>query len=310
MDFDFYGYTKEYLNEGIEQYNDFINYHFNIDFNGRTTDDNIYDINDSNYGDSNVRNIKESESHSTHVSGIIAADRQNKKGNKGINNLAKIMVLRAVPNGDEYDKDVALAIRYAVDNGAKIINGSFGKYFSSNPEWVIDAIRYASDNDVLFIAGAGNESKDLDSLSNDNYPNDQFFNKNEFSDTFIKVGASSINLNESFTAYFSNYGKINVDIFAPGVDIYSTMPNNKYKSQDGTSMSSPVVAGVASLIMSYFPKLSAKKVKEIILESGIEIDLNIGNLGDNKNFKEYSKSGKLVNAYNALILASKSKRNR
>ena len=186
------------MNQGIEQYNDFINYHFNIDFNGRTTDDNIYDINDTNYGDSNVRNIKESESHSTHVSGIIAADRKNKKGNKGINNLAKIMVLRAVPNGDEYDKDVALAIRYAVDNGARIINGSFGKYFSSNPEWVIDAIRYASDNDVLFIAGAGNESKDLDSLSNDNYPNDQFFNKNEFSDTFIKVGASSINLNENF----------------------------------------------------------------------------------------------------------------
>ena len=308
IDFDFYGFTKEYLNQGIEQYNDFINYHFNIDFNGRTTDDNIYDINDTNYGDSNVRNIKESESHSTHVSGIIAADRKNKKGNKGINNLAKIMVLRAVPNGDEYDKDVALAIRYAVDNGARIINGSFGKYFSSNPEWVIDAIRYASDNDVLFIAGAGNESKDLDSLSNDNYPNDQFFNKNEFSDTFIKVGASSINLNENFTAYFSNYGKINVDVFAPGVDIYSTMPNNKYKSQDGTSMSSPVVAGVASLIMSYFPKLSAKKVKEIIMESGIDIDLKIENLGDNKHFREYSKSGKLVNAYNALILASRSKR--
>ena len=302
-DFDFYGYTKEYLNEGIKQYNDFINYHFNIDFNGRTTDDNIYDINDTNYGDSNVNNIKESESHSTHVSGIISADRQNKKGNKGINNLAKIMVLRAVPNGDEYDKDVALAIRYAVDNGAKIINGSFGKYFSSNPEWVIDAIRYASENDVLFIAGAGNESKDLDSLSNDNYPNDQYFNKDEFSETFIKVGASSINLNENFTAYFSNYGKINVDIFAPGVDIYSTMPNNKYKSQDGTSMSSPVVAGIASLIMSYFPKLSAKKVKEIILESGIEVNLKIGNLGDNKYFKDYSKSGKLVNAYNALILA-------
>jgi subtilisin family serine protease len=308
IDFDFYGFTKEYLNQGIEQYNDFINYHFNIDFNGRTTDDNIYDINDTNYGDSNVRNIKESESHSTHVSGIIAADRKNKKGNKGINNLAKIMVLRAVPNGDEYDKDVALAIRYAVDNGARIINGSFGKYFSSNPEWVIDAIRYASDNDVLFIAGAGNESKDLDSLSNYNYPNDQFFNKNEFSDTFIKVGASSINLNENFTAYFSNYGKINVDVFAPGVDIYSTMPNNKYKSQDGTSMSSPVVAGVASLIMSYFPKLSAKKVKEIIMESGIDIDLKIENLGDNKHFREYSKSGKLVNAYNALILASRSKR--
>ena len=307
-DFDFYGYTKEYLNEGIDQFNDFINYHFNVEFNGRTTNDDIYDINDRNYGDNNINNTKESESHSTHVSGIISGNRKIEDGNKGINNLAEIMVLRAVPNGDEYDKDVALAIRYAVDNGAKIINGSFGKYFSSNPEWVIDAIRYASDNDVLFIAGAGNESKDLDSLSNDNYPNDQYFNKAEFSDTFIKVGASSINLDENFTAYFSNYGKINVDIFAPGVDIYSSMPNNKYKFQDGTSMASPVVAGIASLIMSYFPRLSAKKVKEIILESGIDIDLEIGNLGDKKNFNEYSKSGKLINAYNALILAPKSRR--
>ncbi len=309
VDFDSVGYTKDYLNEGIEQYNDFINYHFNVDFNGRTTNDDIYDLFDTNYGDNNVYNIKESESHSTHVSGIISANRENKNGNKGINSLAEIMVLRAVPNGDEYDKDVALAIRYAVDNGAKIINGSFGKYFSSNPEWVIDAIRYASENNVLVIAAAGNESKDLDLLYNDNYPNDQFFNKDEFSDTFIKVGASSINLNENFTAYFSNYGKINVDIFAPGVDIYSSMPNNKYKSQSGTSMASPVVAGIASLIMSYFPKLSAKKVKEIILESGIEVDIEIGNLGEKKHFREYSKSGKLVNAYNALILASKSKGN-
>ena len=308
VDFDSYGYTKEYLNEGIEQYNDFINYHFNIDFNGRTTNDDIYDLNDTNYGDANINNIKDSESHSTHVSGIISGDRENKSGNKGINNLVEIMALRAIPNGDEYDKDVARAIRYAVDNGAKVINGSFGKYFSSNPEWVIDAIRYASENNVLVIAAAGNESKDLDSLSNDNYPNDQFFNKDEFSDTFIKVGASSINLNENFTAYFSNYGKINVDIFAPGVDIYSSMPNNKYKSQSGTSMASPVLAGIASLIFSYFPKLSAKKVKEIILESGIDVDLKIENLAEKKHFKEYSKSGKLVNAYNALILASRSKR--
>ena len=129
--FDSYGYTKEYINEGIEQYNDFINYHFNIDFNGRTTNDDIYDLNDTNYGDPNINNIKDSESHSTHVSGIISGDRENKSGNKGINNLVEIMALRAIPNGDEYDKDVARAIRYAVDNGAKVINGSFGKYFST-----------------------------------------------------------------------------------------------------------------------------------------------------------------------------------
>ena len=180
IDFDIYGYTREYLNEGVEQYNDFINYHFNIDYNGRKTNDDIYDLYDTNYGDPNISNVKDSESHSTHVSGIISGNRQNESGNKGINNLVEIMALRAIPNGDEYDKDVARAIRYAVDNGAKIINGSFGKYFSSNPEWVIDAIRYASENNVLVIAAAGNESKDLDSLSNDNYPNDQFFNKNEF----------------------------------------------------------------------------------------------------------------------------------
>ena len=122
-----------------------------MEFNGRTTNDDIYDINDRNYGDNNINNTKESESHSTHVSGIISGNRKIENGNKGINNLAEIMVLRAVPNGDEYDKDVALAIRYAVDNGAKIINGSFGKYFSSNPEWVIDEISYASDLSLIQI---------------------------------------------------------------------------------------------------------------------------------------------------------------
>jgi subtilisin family serine protease len=308
--FDSLDIDLDYLEEGVEYFSDQINYHYNTNFNGRSiVGDNIYDLRDVSYGDSNINNIKDSESHSTHVSGIISGDRNNKDGNKGINDLVEIMILRAIPNGDEYDKDVARAIRYAVDNGAKIINGSFGKYFSSNPEWVIDAIKYASDNDVLVIAAAGNESKDLDSLSNDNYPNDQFFNKNEFSDTFIKVGASSINLDENFTAYFSNYGKINVDIFAPGYDIYSLMPDNKYDFQSGTSMAAPALTGVASMVLSYFPWLSAAKLKEIILESGIEIDFNV-TISGKKNipFKSLSQTGKIVNAYNALILASRSKR--
>ena len=155
--------------------------------------DDIYDINDVNYGIPNVT-FKKIRNHSTHVSGIIAGIRNNNIGNKGFNNNLEIMALRAVPNGDEYDKDIALAIRYAVDNGAKIINMSFGKSFSSNPEWVIDAIKYASDNDVLIVHAAGNESEDLDSLSNENYPNDQYLGKDEFSDNFITVGASTINL--------------------------------------------------------------------------------------------------------------------
>ena len=175
------------------------------------------------------KNIKPTESHGTHVAGIIAGIRNNSIGNNGINNHVKIMALRAVPNGDEYDKDIARAIRYAVDNGAKIINGSTYFFWKillfSNPEWVIDAIRYASENNVLIIHGAGNDSKNLDLNKNDNYPNDQYFGKPEFSNTFINVGASSINYDKNIYASFSNYGKNTVDIFAPGVrDIYSTMP--------------------------------------------------------------------------------------
>ena len=300
----------DYLIEGKEYFEEQSKYHYNINFNGRKSSDDIYDINDINYGDYKVNNIKPTESHGTHVAGIIAGLRNNSIGNNGINNHVKIMALRAVPNGDEYDKDIARAIVYAVDNGAKIINGSFGKYYSSNPEWVIDAIRYASEKDVLIIHAAGNESKDLDKNENDNYPNDQFFENNEFSDTFINVGASSINYDKNIKASFSNYGKSNVDIFAPGVRIYSTMPDNKYDFQSGTSMAAPSTSGVASLIFSYFPKLSAKKVKEIIIESGINIDLQIENIYEDSKvpFKNLSKSGKIVNAYNALIMASKSRK--
>ena len=302
--------SLDYLIEGIEYFEEQSKYHYNIDFNGRKSSDNIYDINDTNYGDHKVNNIKPAESHGTHVAGIIAGLRNNSLGNNGINNHVKIMTLRAVSNGDEYDKDIARAIIYAVDNGAKVINGSFGKYYSSNPEWVIDAIRYASEKDVLIVHASGNESKDLDQNKNDNYPNDQYFGNNEFSETFINIGASSINYDENIKGSFSNYGKKNVDIFAPGVSIYSALPENKYEFQSGTSMAAPATSGVASLIFSYFPKLSAKKVKEIIIESGISIDFEIDGIEENKkvSFKDISKSGKIVNAYNALILASRSKR--
>ena len=162
----------------------------------------------------------------------------------------------------------------------------------------------------MIVHASGNESKDLDKNKNDNYPNDQYFGNNEFSDTFINVGASSINYDKNIIGSFSNYGKQNVDVFAPGVSIYSALPENKYEFQSGTSMAAPSTTGVASLIFSYFPNLSAKKVKEIIIESGINIDFEIdGTENDAKvSFKNLSKSGKIVNAYNALILASRSKR--
>ena len=269
----------DYLEEGVEYFSDQSKYHYNVKFNGRSlVGDDIYNIDDVNYGNSNVSHSKKSEDHGTHVAGIIAGIRNNNFGNKGVNNNLEIMALRAVPNGDEYDKDIALAIRYAVDNGARIINMSFGKSFSSNPEWVIDAIKYAADNNVLIVHAAGNDSEDLDNLENENYPNDQYLGKDEFADNFINVGASTINFNKDLVASFSNYGYQNVDIFAPGYDIYSLTPENEYEYLSGTSMASPAVSGVASLVLSYFPKISAAKLKEIILESGIEVNINVESL--------------------------------
>src|SRR5690554_6220086 len=216
------------------------------------------------------------------------------------------MSIRAVPNGDEYDKDIALGIRYAVDNGAKIINGSFGKAFSPNAEWVYDAIKYAAENDVLFVHAAGNSSEDLDDPNNPNFPNDQINNGPEMADNVITVGAIGSKYGSEMVASFSNYGAINVDVFAPGNRIYSTMPGNKYDFQGGTSMAAPAVAGVAALIRSYYPDLTASQVKRIIMDSGLTTKTKVvvgGDASKSVNFTDISKSGKMVNAYNALIMA-------
>ena len=294
----------------VNQYYDFVNYYYNVEFNGREgVGDDIYDLSDQDYGNPNVMHSRDSESHGTHVSGIIAANRNNNIGMKGINNSLEIMAIRAVPNGDEYDKDVSLAIRYAVDNGARIINMSFGKSYSSNPEWVIDAIKYADENNVLIVHAAGNDAEDLDVIKNENYPNDQYLGKDEFSNNFITVGASTINYNKNLIASFSNYGSENVDVFAPGYNVYSLLPENDYESLSGTSMAAPAVSGVASLILSYFPRITAQKLKSIILESGLKVDIKISHdEKENIYLNSISKTGKIVNAYNALIMASKSKR--
>jgi subtilisin family serine protease len=299
--------ASEQLKEALEQINERLNFNLNKSFKGRKTGDDVDDLTDTGYGNGNVKPAKKSEAHGTHVAGIIAAERNNGLGANGVANNVEIMVIRTVPNGDEYDKDVALAIRYAVDNGAKVINGSFGKSFSPHADWVRDAIAYASDNDVVFVHAAGNDSNDVD--VNPNFPDDNV-DFVEISETYIRVGSLTQRYGSKMVSDFSNYGKKNVDIFAPGSSIYSTTPENEYDFKGGTSMAAPGVAGVVALIRSYYPKLTAAQVKQVILDSGLPLTTKVvvgGDASDVKPFAELSKTGKIVNAYNALILASKIK---
>lgn len=269
--------------------------------------DNPDDIKDTKYGNNNVMGPdKEEILHGTHVAGIVAMGRNNNVGGDGIADNVEILTVRAVPDGDEYDKDIALGIRYAVDNGAKVINGSFGKSFSPHKQWVYDAIKYAEKKDVLIVHAAGNDAKDID--VENNYPNDSDDKKTEFADNLITVGALNYEYGTNVVADFSNIGKLNVDVFAPGVKIYATTPNNAYQFLQGTSMASPNVAGVAALVRSYYPKLTAKQVKHILMDSGTTISTNVafaGNPSDTRPFTSLSTSGKMVNAYNALVMAEK-----
>ncbi len=297
----------EELEGGIKHFTEQLNYNLKVDFDGRkVVGDNPYDLMDTKYGNGNPQNRVEDESHGTHVAGIIAAERNNGKGAKGVANNVAIMSIRAVPNGDEYDKDIALGIRYAVDNGAKIINGSFGKSFSPNAEWVYEAIKYAASKDVLIVHAAGNEGANLDDPKNPNYPNDQINNGPEIADNVITVGALDPKYGSEMVASYSNYGAINVDVFAPGTDIYSTVPNNKYEFMPGTSMAAPAVAGVAALVRSQYPSLSASQVKKVILDSGLSVKAAVilgGDASKNNTLDKISTSGKIVNAYNALLMA-------
>ena len=300
--------VKEELKDGVKHFTDQLNYNLNIEFDGRAVvGDNPEDITDTKYGDNNVTGpTKEGAKHGTHVAGIIAAKRNNGIGMNGVANNVQIMSVRAVPNGDEYDKDIALAIRYAADNGAKVINTSFGKYYSPHSDWVRDAIKYAATKDVLIVNAAGNEALNID--TKDVFPNDAIGNSAEVSDNFLTVGALNYKYGSELIASFSNYGKLNVDVFAPGTEIWASTPNNKYAFLNGTSMASPGVAGVAALIRSYYPDLTASQVKKIIMDSGLSLKTNVilgGDPSQKQSFTDISKSGKIVNAYNALILADK-----
>ncbi|MFW0737500.1 S8 family peptidase [Flavobacterium sp. T12S277] len=303
------------LKEYSKQVYDQLNYNLNKEYDGRKiVGDNPEDIKNTNYGNNIVFGPdKEEALHGTHVAGIIAQIRGNALGGDGVTNNVEILTVRAVPDGDEYDKDIALAIRYAVDNGAKVINGSFGKSFSPHKKWVYDAIKYAAKKDVLIVHAAGNDGYNIDETKNINYPNDSEDNVKEFANNLITIGALNKEYGETVVAGFSNFGKINVDVFAPGEEIYATVPNNKYKYLQGTSMASPNAAGVAALIRSYYPKLKAAQVKQILMDSGVALPSKVV-LGTNPNPEakpvavssaESSRTAKMVNAYNALLMAEK-----
>ena len=297
----------EQLSGAIDYFKSQVEYNYNPEFDARDiVGDNPGNLDDRNYGNADVTGPD--AGHGTHVAGIIAAVRDNNIGVDGVGGAhVEIMSIRTVPNGDERDKDVANAIRYAVDNGAQVINMSFGKGYSPYKKAVDAAMKYAEKNDVLLVHAAGNDGKML-TLSN-NFPNDTYMGKKKAGKTWIEVGAASAFYDENLPASFSNYNKDFVDVFAPGRDIYSTIPGSEYASFNGTSMAAPMVAGIAALIRSYFPDLKAKQVKEIIEKSALPVNLQVKKPGsdDMVSFAELSKTGGLANAYTAVKMAERTK---
>ena len=300
--------AESQLEEGKAHFENTLKYMYNLDFDSRhIVGDNYADTSEKNYGNNNVKGPE--STHGTHVAGIVSALRDNGIGAQGINDSnVKIMSVRVVPNGDERDKDVANAIRYAADNGADIINMSFGKSYSPQKSVVDEAVAYASSKGVLLIHAAGNSSKNID--NKDNFPNKKPL-KGKCVKSWIEVGSSTWTPAELMISDFSNYGKKSIDIFAPGSDIYSTTPENEYKMLSGTSMAAPVVTGVAALVMTYYPELTAQEVKDILINSAADFKkLRVDIPGESQElvkFKKLGKNGGVVNAYNAIRLAQEKK---
>jgi len=289
------------IEEQYQQVDAMANCHYNTDFDPRSiVGDDYSNSYDKYYGNADVAGPD--ASHGSHVAGIIAATRNNNIGMNGIADHARIMVVRVVPNGDERDKDVANGIRYAVDNGAKIINMSFGKAYKWDKSCVDSAVAYAVSKGVLLVHAAGNDAKNNDVEGN--YPNDTL-GMGVVAATWLEVGASAP-ARKTLATDFSNYGKHNVDVFAPGYQIYSTTPNNHYEYFNGTSMAAPVASGVAALVWSYYPNLTAVQVKEILMKSAIvnKKKVTLPGAKSKVKFTDLSVTGGVVNAYQALKLAA------
>ena len=304
------GIDEKEFEKGNEYFDVGLNYGYNLSYNPRDiVGDDYEDKQERYYGNNDVKG--EFNFHGTHVAGIIAATRNNNLGIDGVADNVKIMAIRAVPNGDERDKDIANAIRYAVDNGAQIINMSFGKSYSPYKSVVDKAVKYAEKNDVLLIHAAGNSSKDID--VKDNFPS-QTYESGKDARNWLEIGALSWKNGKESVATFSNYGKNSVDVFAPGVDIYSTAPKQAYESASGTSMAAPVTSGVAAILKSYFPSLTSKQVRDIVIQSSVKHSklkvLKPGGKEEEVLFSDLSRTGGVVNAFEAVKLAEKVVKNK
>jgi subtilisin family serine protease len=295
-------YVSE-LKRGYKNNKDHLDYHMNIAYDARKIiHDDYENINDKSYGNNHVKSPD--GDHGTHVSGIIGATRGNEMGTDGVAANVQLMILRVVPNGDERDKDIALAIRYAADNGARIINMSFGKPVPYNKKAVDDAVKYAASKNVLLVHAAGNESLNLD--VDKRYPNPNYLGeKRNARKNWLDVGANAADGNPGT---FSNYGKKYVDLFAPGVKITSTLPNNGYGAKNGTSMASPVAAGVAALILSYYPQMTAEQLKKVLVKSVVRPQIKVKKPGTKDvmvKYKDLCITAGIINAYEAAKLADR-----
>jgi len=276
-------------------------------------------LRDKNYGNPIFGKNIQLLSHGTTVSGVIAhalLDSSNTKNKNTIPNYPiKILPITFTGIGDFTDKDFYLGFKYAISNGANIINISQGKTFSMTPKILFKALKLAKRRNVLVVMSAGNQAMSLD--ENWRFPQSisKLYEKN-FSNVLI-VGASSKKLNKNLLDEDSNYGLKSIDIFAPGEDIPTTLPNNEFTTKSGTSFAAPIVTNVAALLWSHYPKLKASEIKKIIMQSGAEYDglVNVPcdleknqfckNNPQKQKFNLLSRSGKIINALNALKLAEK-----
>lgn len=301
--------TPETVKEALDHFKASTEYQLNVNYNDRQMiGDDPDNFNDVHYGNSDVEGPD--ALHGTHVGGIIGAVRHNNLGGDGVATDIKLMSLRAVPDGDEADKDVALAIRYAVDNGASVINMSFGKAYSLHQKEVAAAIAYADSKGVLLVHAAGNDGEDVD--VNPNFPTNMYSFQTKKADLYLTIGSSTKDA-KALASDFSNYGKTKVDVFAPGSQIYNSVPQSEYKILQGTSMAAPMVTGAAAMLKSYFPNMTMLEIKNVLLETSKKYPKGMitkPGSTDMVAFDTLSETGGVIDIYAAVKKCMKMEKNK